>query len=253
MNLGRTRKVFYAATLLGIFATGVLPRQISQAPVEPQTLIRSLEGPDLFRAYCATCHGPNGKGGATAKTVTNAPDLTLLTKRNGGMFPADRVREIITGDKVIASHGSRQMPIWGPIFHQVEADQDRGNIRMKNLVTYLESIQSMTLLPPPTGAELYQKYCTACHGSDLKGGPPMPAPYRVPPDLTTLAKRHGGTYPESYVESVLREGVVLPAHGPAEMPIWGMEFRMEDNLEQAQVRQRIHNLAEYIRLHQAKQ
>jgi hypothetical protein len=47
------------------------------------------------------------------------------------------------GEEVLASHGSREMPIWGPIFHQVESDVDRGNVRLENLVKYLESIQSI--------------------------------------------------------------------------------------------------------------
>jgi hypothetical protein len=64
-----------------------------------------------------------------------------LAKKSGGQFPSARVRKTITGDDVLASHGSREMPIWGPIFHQVEADQDFGNVRLQNLVKYLESIQ----------------------------------------------------------------------------------------------------------------
>jgi cytochrome c553 len=44
---------------------------------------------------------------------------------------------------------------------------------------------------PPTGAELYQQRCAICHGSDLKGTGPVPPPYRTPPDLSTLTRRHG--------------------------------------------------------------
>jgi hypothetical protein len=44
---------------------------------------------------------------------------------------------------MIAPHGSREMPVWGPIFSQVEADVDRGPVRMENLVKYLESIQTI--------------------------------------------------------------------------------------------------------------
>jgi hypothetical protein len=47
---------------------------------------------------------------------------------------------------------------------------------------------------------------------------------RVPPDLTALSQRHAGTFPEAYVLRVLRSGVSLPAHGPAEMPVWGTKF-----------------------------
>jgi hypothetical protein len=66
-------------------------------------------------------------------------DLTILAHGNRGQFPLDLVRTTITGEKVVASHGSREMPICGPVFHQIEADVDRGHVRMENLVKYLES------------------------------------------------------------------------------------------------------------------
>jgi mono/diheme cytochrome c family protein len=120
--------------------------QTTQGPPDSekqQTLIRSVEGVDLFRAYCASCHGKNGKGNGPAAPALKAtvPDLTVIAKSNGGEFPVARVRRIIMGQGMIASHGSREMPVWGPIFYQVEADVDRGPVRMENLVKYLESIQ----------------------------------------------------------------------------------------------------------------
>jgi mono/diheme cytochrome c family protein len=120
----------------------------SQAPDSEkqfQTLIRSVRGPDLFRAYCASCHGADAKGNgpAAAALKTKVPDLTILSKNNGGEFPSARVRKMIMGDDVVASHGSREMPIWGPVFHQIEWDVDRGYLRLENLVKYLESIQTL--------------------------------------------------------------------------------------------------------------
>lgn len=113
---------------------------------ELPALIRSMKGPDLYRTYCASCHGLDAKGDgpAAASLKAKVPDLTLLAERNDGMFPAAKVRKVISGDDLVASHGSREMPIWGPIFHQVEEDVDRGNIRLENLVKYLDSIQSQT-------------------------------------------------------------------------------------------------------------
>jgi hypothetical protein len=110
-----------------------------------QQLIHSVEGPDLFRAYCASCHGSDGKGHgpAAAALKTSVADLTVLAKNNGGEFPSNRVRRTIMGENVLVSHGSREMPVWGPIFHQIESDVDRGNVRLENLVQYLESIQSI--------------------------------------------------------------------------------------------------------------
>jgi mono/diheme cytochrome c family protein len=93
--------------------------------------------------------------------------------------------------------------------------------------------------------------CSACHGNDLKGSGLFPPPYRTPPDLTTLARRHGGKFPDAYVLNVLRNGVKLPAHGPAEMPVWGADLGTTDQADKAQVRLRIKSLTSYIRSLQA--
>ena len=106
-------------------------------------LIHSVKGADLFSAYCASCHGTSGVGNGPVAPVLKKrlPDLTRITQRNGGVFPEGRVRNIIAGDASIAAHGSRTMPVWGPVFHQIEQDQDWGNVRLQNLTKYLESIQ----------------------------------------------------------------------------------------------------------------
>ena len=224
------------------------------APSSTENLIYSLKGPDLFRAYCAACHGLSGKGNGPAAQALKAkvPDLTLLSRNKGGQFPSALVRELVAGDDALASHGSREMPIWGPIFHRVEEDRDFGNVRLENLVKYLESIQSDATLHPVSGAELYKENCAVCHGEDLKGGGPVPYPYRVPPDLTKLARAHGGKFPEGYVSDVLQLGVILPAHGPAEMPVWGSAFRLGARLDDAQIAKNISELTNYIKSCQAK-
>jgi mono/diheme cytochrome c family protein len=120
------------------------PHAAPQSEQQFQTLIHSVDGPDLFRAYCAPCHGldAKGHGPAAAALKTPVPDLTVLAKANKGQFPTARVRKAITGEAILAAHGSREMPIWGPIFHQVEADVDWGHVRVENLVKYLQSVQS---------------------------------------------------------------------------------------------------------------
>jgi len=217
-------------------------------------LIHSLAGRDLFRAYCASCHGSDGKGTGPASPALKAklPDLTLLAAKNHGEFPANRVRNMITGDLVVTSHGSREMPIWGPVFHQVEEDVDRGHVRVQNLVEYLQSIQEVTPAKPSSGAALYQQNCAACHGNDLKGNRSAPPPFGNVPDLTTLAQRHSGTFPDSYVIKVLHSGMKMPAHGPAEMPIWGEDFRIGQGLTTAQVEQCISELSSYLKSAQVR-
>jgi mono/diheme cytochrome c family protein len=106
-------------------------------------LINSLEGIDLFHFYCASCHGVDGKGAGPVAPALNTriPDLTTISKRNGGLFPAKRIERIIAGDELVIAHGSREMPIWGPIFHQIERDRDYGNVRLLSVTKYVESIQ----------------------------------------------------------------------------------------------------------------
>jgi mono/diheme cytochrome c family protein len=108
-----------------------------------ERLIPSLTGPDLFHAYSTPCHGADGKGNGlvTPALNTKPADLTLINEKHGGNFPAKLVRCMIEGDDLIVAHGSGEMPIWGPIFHQVERDRDFGEVRLQNLIKYLEPIQ----------------------------------------------------------------------------------------------------------------
>jgi hypothetical protein len=131
---------------LGIFLNAAGPQERqpkSEKNKQFERLIPSLKGPDLFRAHCAACHGADGKGnGPVAPALNTKPtDVTVIARENGGSFPAKRIRRVIEGDDLIMAHGSREMPVWGPIFHQVEWDRDFGEIRLQNLVNYLESIQ----------------------------------------------------------------------------------------------------------------
>ena len=103
-----------------------------------------FDGAKIFQYHCAACHGADGRGqGPAAAALKNVvPDLTLILKENGGKFPAKRIRDLIAGTAPLAaSHGSRQMPIWGPIFHEIDADQDWGEVRLDAITRYLESIQ----------------------------------------------------------------------------------------------------------------
>ncbi len=110
-----------------------------------QPAIRPVDGASIFRNHCAACHGLDGqgKGPASKALKSNVPDLTRLSQRNGGAFPAIHVRNTIMfgADDLLPAHGSKEMPIWGPIFHEIEFDQDLGHVRLENITRYLESIQ----------------------------------------------------------------------------------------------------------------
>jgi mono/diheme cytochrome c family protein len=105
------------------------------------------------------------------------------------------------------------------------------------------------------GAKFFKANCAVCHGDDGKGNGPPPASSsftELPPDLTTLSKRHDGKFPDAYVETVLRQGVPMPDHGPAEMPVWGLIFKATTHSDEAKITQRIKNLTDYLRSIQQK-
>lgn len=68
-----------------------------------------------FDASCASCHGRNGTGGGSFAEVLqiSMPDLTTLSKKNGGVFPIARVYNVIDGREAFKAHGTREMPVWG--------------------------------------------------------------------------------------------------------------------------------------------
>jgi len=70
------------------------------------------------------------------------PDLTTFATRNGGVFPSERVRQVIDGTG-IAAHGDREMPVWGDVFkpHGDRSSQDATRQRIEAIIKFLESIQ----------------------------------------------------------------------------------------------------------------
>jgi|SRR5579864_5263521 len=115
----------------------------AQNKTESPTVV-AVEGSQIFRDHCAVCHGKDGRGRgpATIALKDTVPDLTVIARRNGGVFPATRVKAVIDGTQEGASaHGSREMPVLGPIFHNFEWDQDLGEVRLQNITDYLRSIQ----------------------------------------------------------------------------------------------------------------
>ena len=114
------------------------------APDE-QPLIISTQGSKLYKIYCASCHGEDAKGHGPMAVWLKVPpsDLTRIAARNGGEFPLARVDRIISGEvAVLSGHGTRAMPIWGPVFSKVTRDQDLGRVRIDNLARYLRDIQT---------------------------------------------------------------------------------------------------------------
>ena len=104
-------------------------------------------GAQLFQRFCASCHGKTGEGDGPVAPFFKLlpPDLTEISRRSGGTFPADRVRRILDGRENPPPHGAREMPVWGMDFAMSADDPARGNAvaqtAIAQLVDYLRSIQ----------------------------------------------------------------------------------------------------------------
>ena len=135
------------ASLLTLFlASLLLPAQDTTTKVKTVgvTPTSVASGKEMFHAYCASCHGLDGKGtGPAASALKNKPtDLTMLAKTSAGKFPSMRVMNSIK-DGTQAGHGSKDMPVWGPILSTVSSDsQAIVNQRIANLVGFIESMQA---------------------------------------------------------------------------------------------------------------
>jgi cytochrome c len=143
VNPTRFCAAFMAFLLVGLSHPGS-SAQITGSP-NPRLVISSMYGPDLFQFYCSACHGRDGKGGGpVAPNLKVAPaDLTTLALHRGGVFPKARVEALVTGggDPPAVAHGSKEMPVWGPIFQALDPSDAMNRIRIANIVEYLESIQ----------------------------------------------------------------------------------------------------------------
>lgn len=143
----RIEKVIGLCVALMLFVAIAGAQQPTQKTIKnvPMTATSPASGPEMYKAYCAVCHGIDGKGnGPAASALKAAPtDLTQLTKNNAGKFPDLKVASTIRGEGNIAAHGTPEMPVWGQLFwgmshgHEGEVQQ-----RVANLTKYVESLQA---------------------------------------------------------------------------------------------------------------
>lgn len=117
--------------------TGVFAGQTAKTSPKSQWVER---GRKLYNQYCASCHGPTGKGdGPVAAALKSPPpDLTAI-QQAGEKFPFDRVQTKIDGEKSVAAHGTSQMPVWGTIFKPTRGELRHADVYA--LAKYIESIQ----------------------------------------------------------------------------------------------------------------
>lgn len=135
----------YAAAMLVSVVIGAGVRAQAPVPREPMPLTTTV-GSELYRFYCASCHGLDAKGRqASAAMRTPSSNLTTLAVNHGGLFPREAVRDVIAhGAGRNRVHGTSDMPVWGTIFRAFEPNDTMVDVRIENLVRYIESLQIST-------------------------------------------------------------------------------------------------------------
>jgi len=138
-----------AVILMMISAIAVGQQALAQGSTTvkhvPITNTPSNSGKEMFNSYCAVCHGKDGKGGGPAATAMKTPptDLTALAQKSSGKYPAAHVAAVIHGQAATPSHGSQDMPVWGPLFSSIsQGHEAQVQQRVTNLVTYIEGLQA---------------------------------------------------------------------------------------------------------------
>jgi mono/diheme cytochrome c family protein len=132
-----------ALSALAVMAQDPTPQKVvKHVALKPTSAASARE---MYTNYCAACHGQDGKGNGPAASALKVPptDLTALSQKNGGKYPAMHVSSVIRGEANLPAHGNKDMPVWGQLFlemsqgHEAEVQQ-----RIANLNQYLESMQA---------------------------------------------------------------------------------------------------------------
>jgi len=125
-------------------------------------------------------------------------------------------------------------------------------------ISYADQSQSKVTIPvnrtvASDGRQMYVNYCAPCHGADGKGNGPVASELRrKPTDLTVLSKNNKGRYPDMHVMAVLEFGADVPAHGTAQMPVWGPVLGKMENTKAQSKLLRMSNLCSYLKSIQVK-
>jgi len=136
----------YRVSVRILFVFALMPIAVTvMAQQTAEAIVSGTSGDALFKTYCGSCHGKSAKGdGPLADALRFRPaDLTLIAKRNGGKFDADKVYRMIDGRESVKGHGGTDMPVWGDAFKRsVEGYSEKAvKTRIQAIVEYLKSVQ----------------------------------------------------------------------------------------------------------------
>jgi mono/diheme cytochrome c family protein len=139
--------VYVAGLCLGVFLVGpgIGSAQTSGKKIEKVPVKHSnpSSGKQMYKDYCAVCHGADGKGGGPAADAlkTAPPDLTTMAKQYGEKSVALKVEAALQFGAKTKAHGTSEMPVWGPLFSATDRNQQAVTMRISNLAKYVESLQ----------------------------------------------------------------------------------------------------------------
>jgi len=140
------RKLFGMGAVLLLSAAFAVAQQAGTTQIKhvPVKATNAASGQEMYASYCAVCHGANATGNGPAQSALKNPatDLTTLAQKNGGKYPGLHVSSILRGDAELAAHGSKDMPVWGPLFRNLSQGHDAEvQQRITNINSYIESLQ----------------------------------------------------------------------------------------------------------------
>jgi len=131
------------------------------AASSPRKIDEDHPGYATYRRYCATCHGVFADGQGPIAPILEIPpaDLTRLGAKFGDPLRKDEIAAYIDGRARVASHGPREMPVWGEKLYEYLPEDDSEDVEIKNwarsvlimrIVDYLEAIQQQPEAEPAT-------------------------------------------------------------------------------------------------------
>ena len=160
------KNIIYTAALLTCLAMNS-----AEAAVDDQQIANpppAYEGRRLFVSYCQLCHGTAGKGdGPLAKAMSITPaDLTTTVRARSDTI----LKKIISGEGRQTITGrdrhnllSDAMPEWKNVFNESQIDALIAYLR------FLSTSKHELMGDSELGLQIYQKYCTVCHGIEGDG------------------------------------------------------------------------------------
>ncbi len=138
------KRFAFIAVAAGLLMAAGYANETKGKVTVPVERLNPTDGKLMYTGYCAPCHGADGRGnGPVAGALKAQPtDLTTLAKSNNGKYPDSHVVSVLQFGSTMPSHGTAQMPVWGPLLGKMDNVHTQDTqLRIANLSHYLHSLQ----------------------------------------------------------------------------------------------------------------